>query len=265
MNIVGNFAEKPNAYHIGKSHENWALGLINLHPQSDIVHTWLGNIYEEFQQPSSSAPETHTEKSDFFISLKVRQKNGMNKIFVEGVSAKCGTTSMPGQLFRGSLSNVSKMNFIPQSGSLHNQHKEWLTDKKNMVDIEKIDTDSWKQWYAQNWDDILQSSLFGIKTKASSILMSNLDYDESDNNLKVTETVLVHKTQVLEDLKILSNAEQVSIDLSNRGKIVSGIISIQRAGGSNGEKGSEDWQARINRSAYIKWVKENRPHTVWTI
>ena len=265
MHIIGKYEEKPNAYEIGKSHEDWAFSAIKYNSNNEIVHKWIKGINQDMEclEVIPRKPESHIEKSDFFISLKLKKQNGLKKIIYEGVSAKSGITTMWGQIYRGSIESVLKQEFIPTIGELYEQHKEWLSERKSLSLIKNLNTKIWEQWYGEKWNKIIEDSLFGNKTFASSLLLSNLNYNFIKNELEVLETVMVNKKQVLEDMKILSDANNVKVNLDGYGDIGSGIIKIQRAGGSNGEKGAEDWQVRLDRFAYIKWIKENRPKSVW--
>ena len=260
MNSIGQFIEKPNAYFIGKYHENWAAQIFEKHSDSEVVSKWTNSLYTSQPQAFSVVyPESHIEKSDFFISAKIKKDNGMSQMVLDGISAKCGTTSMHGQIYRGSLKTIKGLGFI--SDDLYESHQEWLSQKQDLNNVSNIE--GWKNWYSSHWESLLNKLLFGIKSQASSLLMSNLNYCEDKKTLDVVSSVVVTKSQALEDLKTLSAKDNVYIDLKGRGKIKSGIVSIQRAGGSNGGVGAEDWQARIDRNAYIEWLKEERPNAVW--
>lgn len=82
----------------------------------------------------------------------------------------------------------------------------------------------------------------------------------NEKKLMVKESVLINKEQVLKDLDLLSPEKKVTLTLTGKGKIQSGIIMIQKTKGTNNEGG---WQAKINRSEYMKWIKIHLPHTVW--
>lgn len=261
MNSLGNFIEKPNAYYIGKYHENWAAQLFKNHSASEIVSKWTNSLYPVQPQAFSVVyPESHIEKSDFFISAKIKKDNGMSKMVLDGISAKCGSTNMHGQIFRGSIRTIKDLGFI--SDDLYESHQKWLSQRQDLNTVSNID--GWKNWYSNQWESLLDKLLFGIKSQASSLLMSNLNYCYEKKTLDVVSSVVVTKSQALEDLKKLSAKDNVCVDLKGRGIIKSGIVSIQRAGGSNGDVGAEDWQARIDRNAYIEWLKEERPNDVWS-
>jgi hypothetical protein len=270
MNIIGKFDSKPNSYHIGKGHESWAYNLVKNSSESQIVQSWLKSLHGEQEVIASNSilPERHIDKSDFSILIQLRKELNLSRLELYGISAKSGTTDMAGQIYRGDIKAACAMGFIPDEATdplLFQIHEQWLTARKDLVTISNLDSSEMESWYKSKWDYIKEVTIFGSKktTQASALLLSSLSYDIMKSELLVDKTVMIHKKQILEDLQILSNVNDVKVNLNNRGKVVSGIIEIQRAGGSNGGKGAEDWQARINRSKYIKWIEENRPETVW--
>lgn len=273
MNVIGHYETKPNAYEIGKAHENWAYGLMKNQPQCAIVTQWVNSLM--LSQPDSVLcamntvlPQSHIEKTDFLLARTIRKPNGLKKTLLDGVSAKCGTTSLTGQIFRSSLDKAASRGLAPNSSNpLYELHQKWLINRENMADIAGFSQhqDVLLGWYQNNWNQMLEKTLFGCDktTQASCLLMSNLNYNEKTGHLAVRETVLLHHDEVMKDLIILSNPAEVKLNLQARGTIESGIVHIQRAGGSNGEKGAEDWQARIDRNKYLQWLKINRPNQVW--
>lgn len=262
MNILGNFKEKPNAYQIGKTHENWAFSSIQNNQENEVVQKWIEGlgIDMNISHIKPLKPKSHIEKSDFLLLVKGVLNNGVNKILKEGVSAKSGITTMHGQIYRGSLDRAIEQEFINKDEEFLSQHNEWLIKDKSFNEIDNLSTIKWEEQYKKYWNKIVEESLFGNKTITTNLLLTNLDY--KDELLLAKETVLINKKQVLEDMKILSNQENVKVCLK-KSNISSGIITIQRAGGSNGGKGAEDWQVRMDRAGYIKWVKLNRPESVW--
>lgn len=270
MNIIDKFDSKPNSYYIGKGHESWAYKLVKNSPDSQIVQSWLNSLHGEQEVIASNSllPERHIDKSDFSILVRLRKSLNLTRLELSGVSAKCGTTTMPGQIYRGDLKSACTMRFAPDENThplLYDIHEQWLAGRKDLATINNLDVSEMENWYKDNWDYIKEVSIFGSKdtTQASALLLSDLSYCVVSGELRVDKTVMICKKQILEDLQILSAASDVKVNLNNRGKVASGIIEVQRAGGSNGGKGAEDWQARINRSKYIKWIEKHRPETVW--
>lgn len=266
MNLIAQFNEKPNAYYIGKTHEAWINKIINEKSDCEIVKKWTHELYPNVisKEFNSYIPESHIEKSDVYISGKIKKDiTSLNRLIKDGISAKCGTTTMAGQIYRGSLDSAIKLGFIDKDGALCTQHKEWLSEGKNLIDLHNFKEQEFREFYYNIWDKLKEVCLFGSATKCSALLLSNLKYSETTNKLEVTETVLVTKEQALKDFNIISNKDKVKVNLNGRGTVQSGYIFVQRAGGSNGEKGAEDWQVRLDRNRYIQWIKENRPETVW--
>ncbi len=264
MNLIGKYDEKPGAYHIGKAHEKWAISTINNHSSTDFVKMCVKQLSQNLNclEVKAHNPESHVEKSDLFLSLRLKKENGINKIVREGVSAKSGTTTFAGQVYRGSIQTVMNIGWSPVNGLLAEQHIDWLESNKGFLEIENFNQKDWIDWYKGRWEEICESSFFGNTTFTSNLLLSNLNYDEKNNELKVVESAFITKKQALEDFKQLSNKEDLKINMEYS-SIGSGIIYIKRAGGSNGGKGAKDWQVRLDRSKYIKWIKENRSDSVF--